>query len=129
VFLFAASSECRALELIAIVTPDRARELGLEIRSHPAGPDAVTVELAFDVKGELQNYRRVELEIRDGKKLLLSSTLREERPKPGRVVVSFYADRGHLDNVTLKVVTENSPLERVGHVVRVGEFVGVGKGG
>jgi hypothetical protein len=66
VFLAATSSLCSALESIEFVTPARAKELGLEVRAHAAGPQAVRIELEFEAKGELQNYSRVAFEMYDG---------------------------------------------------------------
>jgi hypothetical protein len=123
--LFIVPSPCRAFEEIEIVTKERAKALGLEIRSNAAGPDAVRVELEFAVNGELKNYNRVALEMYDGDKLLLSSTLKEEESKPGHVVVSFAASRAKLDKISLKVVTFDGT--RVGHVISVKDFVDLGK--
>ncbi|MGI8980265.1 MAG: hypothetical protein ACR2FY_13650 [Pirellulaceae bacterium] len=120
-------SLCCALESIEYVTKERATALGLEIRSHAAGPDAVLVELEFETKGELKEYSRVALEMHDGERLLLSSTLREEKSPPGRVVVSFAAERTMQDKFTLKVVTQHSPRTRTGHVLRIKEFVDLEK--
>ena len=115
---------CCALEDIEIVTQERAKALGLEIKANAAGPDAVRVVLEFETKGELKNYSRVALEIHDGERLVSSSTLREEKEVPGRVIVSFAADRTRLDQFTLKVVTQESPRTRTGHVLRMTEFLG-----
>ena len=123
-FLLAATpSLCYALEGIEFVTPERAKELGLEVRYNAAGPDAVRVVLQFETKGELKDYSRVALEIHVGEKLVASSTLREEKGEPGHVVVSFAADRARLDQFTLKVVTQVSPRTRTGHILRMKEFV------
>jgi len=127
IFLAATASLSLALEGIEIVTPARAKELGLEIRANAAGPDAVRVELEFEVKGELQNYSRVALEIHDAEKLVSTSTLREDPSRPGRILVNFAADRAALNKFTLKVVTQESPRSRVGHVLRVHEFVDLAK--
>ena len=125
--LVATSSLCYALESIEFVTKERAKELGLEIRAHAAGPDAVRVELEFETKGELKDYSRVALEMQDEGKLLLTSTLREDKSPPGRVVVSFAADRAKLDKITLKVVVQYSARTRTGHVLKVKEFVDLEK--
>ena len=127
VLLAPAPSLCWALEDIEIVTQERAKELGLEIKSNAAGPDAVQVVLEFETKGELKNYSRVALEIHVGEKFVASSTLREEKGEPGRVVVSFAADRARLDQFTMKVVTQESPRTRTGHVLRMKEFVDLTK--
>lgn len=129
-FLLAATpSLCCALEEIELVTQERAKELGLEIKSSAAGPDHVVVLLEFETKGELKDYSLVVLEMREEEKLLLQSTLGEEKSQPGRVVVRFYADRNKLDKLTMKVVVEYSDggAGRVGHVLRVKEFVDLKK--
>jgi hypothetical protein len=108
---------------IEFVTKERAKELGMEIRSNPAGPDAVRVVLEFDVKGELKNFTRVDLEIHEAGKLQLSSSLRDESAKPGHVAVSFAADRAKLDQLTLRVVTQSAPRTMTGHDLRVKDFV------
>ena len=117
-----------ALESIEPVSKERAKELGLEIRSHAAGPGLVRVELEFETKDELKSFSRADLEIRDGDKLLVSSTLREDRPGPGRVVVSFAADRADLGKITLKVVAQPGERTRIGYEVRAKDFVDAGIG-
>ena len=78
VLLVVAPSWSYALESIEIVTKERAKALGLEIRSNAAGPDAVRIELEFAIQGELKDYHRVALELHNGEKLLatLSRCLR-----------------------------------------------------
>lgn len=122
--LFAATpGVCSAMMSIELVTKDRAKALGREVRSSAAGPDTVRVELELETTGELKNYSRVDLELHDGGKLLCASTLTEERPKPGRVVVGFAADRAKLDKFTLRVVVQNGARQRIGYDIQVKEFV------
>src|SRR6266550_6413842 len=126
-FLLAlAASPCFAMMSIASVSPARAKELGMEIRSQPAGPDAVRVELELETRGELKYFNRVDLEIRDGGKLLISSALMpENRSKPGHVVVVFTAARAQLDKITLMVVVGD--FGDVGYALRVKDFVDLKK--
>ena len=114
---------CFALMNLEDVTADRAKALGLEVRSNAAGPDAVRVELEFEIKGELKDFSRVDLIMQDGGTLLLHSTLQPEPSKPGHVVVGFAADRSQLDKLVLRVVTQTSKRSRVGHDLQVKEFV------
>src|SRR5436190_13729534 len=74
--LFLTPSVCLAVADIETVSKDRAKELGLEVRANAAGSDTVRVELEFEAKS-LPSYSRVDLDIRDGGKLLLSCSLRE----------------------------------------------------
>lgn len=123
----AVPSLCFAMMSIDLVSPKRAKQLGMEIRSNAAGPDAVRVELEFKPEGELKNYSRVDLEMHQDGKLLMTSVLREDRTKPGRVVVSFAADRGNLDKITMRVVTQSAPRDMTGYELRMKDFVDLKK--
>lgn len=89
VFLLMAPGWSPAMNSVEILSKPRAKELGLEIRSRAAGPDAVWVELEFALKGDLKDITHVDLEMWAGKTLLLSTLLRDRRPVPGRVAVGF----------------------------------------
>jgi len=125
--LLLSSTPCLALIEIADVNKDRARELELEIRAQPSGPDAVRIELEFPTKGELKGFSRVNLEISDGKKLLLSSSLLPEKDsKPGRILVNFTSDRAQLDKLSLMVMVGEFD-GRTGYLIRVKDFVDLSK--
>jgi hypothetical protein len=126
VLLAVAPNRSYALELIDTVTTERAKALGLQFRAEASGPDAVRVWLEFEKQGELERYLYVVLEVKDGEKLLSDSELRERKSRPGRVVVSFVADRAKLAQFTLRVVEQTS-ASRVGHVMRVKDFVDLDK--
>jgi hypothetical protein len=96
-------SRCFAAWDLAIVDKQLAKELDMEIRSTAAGPKHVLVELDFKADGSLKAYNRVELRIGERDEPLLTATLKEDKSKPGRVVVSIYASRTQLDKITLRV--------------------------
>jgi hypothetical protein len=99
----------------------------MEIRAQPSGPDAVRVELEFPVKGELKGFSRVNLDISDGKKLLLSSSLLPEKEaKPGRILVNFTADRSQLDKINLMVIVGEFD-GRTGYLIRLKDFIDLTK--
>src|SRR5690348_15789803 len=89
VILVVAPSPCFALWGIAPVSEDGAKELGMQVRSEPAGPNHVRVELEFKSEGKLKDFSRVDLRIGEGDNPPVTAPLREDRSKPGRVVVSF----------------------------------------
>ena len=122
--LLVAPSPCFALWLIAPVSKERAKELGMEVRSTAAGPDQVRVELEFKVEGKLKNFSRVDLWFGEGE---LTAPLQEDRSKPGRVVVSFHADRAQLDKINLRVMVLESDGGSA-YVLRVKDFVEPKKG-
>jgi hypothetical protein len=119
------ASPCFGMISIVDVSKERAKEMGMEVRALGAGPEGVWVEVEFELKGELKSFNRVNLEISDGKKLVLSSALLpEERAKPGHVLVVFTAGRAQLDKINLTVVVG---IGDVGYGVRVKEFVDLAK--
>jgi hypothetical protein len=115
--LLVTPGRCFALWGYAHVSKERAKELGMEVRSTAAGPDQVRLELEFKIEGKLkdfipggkfEDYSGVELRIGEGKNPLVTAPLREDRSKPGRVVVRFTADRAQLEKLKLCVfVTES----------------------
>jgi hypothetical protein len=105
--LLVAHSPCFAAWDVEIVSKERAKELDMEVRS-TAGPKHVRVELEFKVEGPLKNFSRVDLRIGEGDNLAVTAPLQEDRSKPGRIVVSFSADRAHLDKINLRVMVSES---------------------
>ncbi len=104
VLFVAAPSRCFALWGIAPVSKEKAKDMGMEVRSNATGPNHVIFELEFKIEGELKKFSRVDLRFGQGNNPPLTVSLREDRSKPGRVAVSFTADRAHVDKITLWIM-------------------------
>lgn len=122
VVLVAAPSPCFALWGLVPVSKETAKEMGMEVRSAAAGPAHVRVELEFKAEGKLKGFNRVDLRFGEGDNPPLTASLKEEQAKPGRVVVSFTADRARLDKIGLWVMVPGA-LGGMVYVVRVTDFV------
>jgi hypothetical protein len=135
VMLLVAPSPCFALWVHRTVTKDGAKELGMEVRSEPAGPNQVRVELEFKTEGKFEkfspegkfsSYCGVELRIGEGEDPLVTAPLREDRSKPGqepgRVLFSFTADRAQLEKLRLRVFAPESDGGTI-YDLRVKDFV------
>jgi hypothetical protein len=126
--LVVAPSPCFALWSFGPVSKEQAKEMGMEIRSRTNSATELTVELEIKAEGTLKDfsrpdhYGRVELQIKEGETTQVSATLKEDRSKPGRVVVSFAADHAQLDRITLRVWVYQG-LGGVIHEFQVREFV------
>jgi hypothetical protein len=103
----------------------------MEVRTTANGPNHVIVQLEFKTKGKFQEFSpegkfkdhsRVELRIGEGDNPPVTAPLREDRSKPGRVVVSFTADRTQLDKLKLWVVVPE-PDGRTIYDLRTKDFV------
>jgi len=96
--------------------------MGMEIRPTAVGPNHVRVELEFKPEGNLKDFSSVDLRIGEGDNPPVTAPLREDRSKPGRVVVSFTADHAQLDKLKLWVMVPES-LGGTIYDLRVKDFV------
>ena len=102
--LLVAPSPCFALWDIVDVSTDQSKQLGMEVRSEAAGLNHIRVELEFKIEGTFKDFSSVDLRIGGGDNPPVTAPLREDRSKPGRVVVRFTADRGQLEKIKLWVM-------------------------
>jgi hypothetical protein len=125
VLLGAAPNRSFASWDVETVSKVRAKELGMDVRSTAAGPNHAQVELEFKAEGELKHFSQVDLRFGQGDNLVVAAALREDRSKPGRVVVSFTADLTQLDKLTLrvKVPFRDGGAGGTVHEIRVKDFV------
>jgi hypothetical protein len=129
VVLIVAPGRCFALTQHTPVSKERAKEMGIEVRSTEAGADQVRVELEFTAEGLLKedraaqfNFSRVDLRLGERDNPSLTAPLQEDRSNPGRVVVRFNADRGQLDKINLWVYVPGSGGTTI-YQLRVKDFV------
>src|SRR5436190_4469528 len=123
--LMAGSSQCFALREIAPLSKEEAKGMGIEVRAHPAGPDAALVELEFKPEGKLKQFSHVELTMTEGEKsFVFSAGLRETRSSSGSVVVTFTGSRAYLEKTIVSVVLRD-PGEDGDHTyeLRMKDFV------
>jgi hypothetical protein len=141
--LLVSPGRCFALWVIAPVSKVGAKKLGMEFRATAAGNNQVRVELEFKTEGKFKEFSPegklkkgsgVELRIGEGDNPRLfgslasvTAQLKEDRSKPGRVVVSFLADRAQLDKINLWVMAPESD-GGTAYVLRVKDFVEPEKG-
>jgi hypothetical protein len=104
--LGAATSPCSALISIHSVTAQEVKDWKIDVRALPAGPDDVRIEVEFAPESQFKDYRRVDFRmIGDDGKMLAVTSLKEERTKDGRVLVSFATNRENLGKIAIWVVT------------------------
>jgi hypothetical protein len=120
IFFAIAPRPCFALWEIAPVDTEQAKKMGIEIRSIGAGPNDVRIEMEFKPEGELKNLDRVDLRL--GGDSGVTAPLKEDRSKPGRVIVSFSASKAQLDKIDLWIMVPES-LGGVIYEIRIKDFV------
>ncbi len=130
--LLVAPGRCFALWSRMSVSKEEAKQMGIEVRSTEAGANQVRVELEFKTEGALKRFTEgtnfgIQLRVGDGDNPSLTVNLKEDRSKPGQIVVGFTADRAQLDKLALCVYM---PLDAGGQIydLRVKDFIEPKKG-
>jgi hypothetical protein len=122
VLFVAACGTCLAMISVGKVSKERAKELGIELRAKPNGPNEAWIELEFKPEGKLAGFKHVSLEIADGEKFQLGWTpLKDERTSTGSVIVRLMGNRAFLEKVTLRIV--RGDIDAVGDDLRIKDFV------
>lgn len=121
--LFFLADPSHALRSIGIITPKDAKEMSIEVRTTPSGPEAFWLELEFKPEGKLKDYQHVELEIQEGDKTLIAyAALSEKRSNDGKVTVRFMIARAFVEKVTLSIIT-GFPSNYSGNEIRLRDFI------
>ena len=111
-----------ALMSVGVISPERAKEQGIELRARPGGPDHAWIELEFKPEGLFADFSHVSIEVSDGENLELSWTpLKDVRTRRGTVIVRVMGSRTFLERVTLRIV--HGDFGRVGEDLHLNQFV------
>lgn len=126
--LVMASANCLAEMLIADVSKEEAKQMGATIRSRKNGEASVEVRLEFKTTGKFEKFKRVELEIGQGKDQIMSAALLPANPSPGSVTVHFSVNPAYLAKSTVTIVAEgDNPLGGEGYRFKLKDFIDVEK--
>ncbi len=121
----ACPSRCFGLRVIAEVSKEQAKEMGVTLRSRPNGEAGVAVWIEFKAVGGLKNFTHVELRMTSGGKHLVSAPLLATRTED-KVEAYFSADPDQLAGSTLLIAVTDAPRTHVGYEFRVKDFVETG---
>jgi len=121
--LTAASSPCFAMQENMEVSKERAKAMGVAIRSHTNGEAGVKVWIEFKTQGVLKNFARVELEMSAGGKHLVSAPLLASRPTADSVSAYFSADPVYLATSVLTIVAQDGERTRIGYRLKLRDFI------
>lgn len=124
--LTAASSTCLAVWDIELVSPQRAKELQIDVCAVASDATHVRIRLDFKPVKELKGYEGVEMIFDRERKLIVSAPLREDRSKSGHVVCEVTVDRTQLENLTFRISARPAPtaVGGVAYDLPVKDFVG-----
>ena len=121
--LVAAAGQCFAMLAIEDVSTNRAKELGVTIRTNMNGQAGIQVQMEFKTDGELKKITYVELQIGDGENRIMSAPLLVSYPSPGRVAVRFSVYPAYLSKCRLTIAVYGGPKGDWGYRFKVKEFI------
>ncbi len=121
--LMAAAIPCPALQHNMDVSAEKARELGVTLRSSLNGESGVAVWIEFKTVGALANFMRVDLDISVDGKRLVDAPLEATRPTADSVSARFSADPARLANSVLTIVVNDATRTRIGYQFKVKDFI------
>ena len=117
-----ASANCLAEMLIADVSKEEAKQMGVTIGSRKNGEASVEVRLEFKTTGKFEKFKRVELEIGKGQNQIMSAPLLPTYPNPGSISVRFSVNPAYIADSTLMIVVD-AALGGEGYRLKVKDFL------
>jgi len=125
-FFTLAPTPCFAIWDVLIVSKQEAKELGFDVRA-TAGKKYTQVTLEFSADGKLKDFTQINMKLGKGDDLIVSAPLREDRSKPGRILVGVTLGHTQLDKLALTVMVpyRDGGLGGVAYELRVKDLVDV----
>jgi hypothetical protein len=129
--LLTAAPPSPAMISVGNLSPEQARELGIEMKSRGNGDAGVKVWIEFKKEGFLKAFTYAELRMADAEGKHLVSARLEPNPvvhgQPEDLVsVAFSADPSQLAKCSFLVVAYGSSRGDVGYYLKVSDFLGLG---
>ncbi|MGV3719308.1 MAG: hypothetical protein ACO1SX_00240 [Actinomycetota bacterium] len=120
------AERCSALILLTDVTPEKANELGITVRSRTREND-VWVQMEFKTTGPMKNFKWADLEVKQGGKHLVTVPILPRKPANDSPEESkqlaFYIDPAALPNAAVTVVVYDAPLTGTGYRFKMKDFL------
>ncbi len=104
----AAAGPCFALIGVHEVSPAKAKELGITIRTERTGP-SIYVWIEFKAEGALKDYTQAHLSMTDGDRSL-AVTLDPKKQPDGKVAVFFSAAPATVPKCTIMILVRDGSL-------------------
>ena len=123
VALLEETSPCFGETGIAYISKNRAKELGVAIRSHKNGDAGVKVWIEFKIQGEMKEFAGAELRMAAEGKHLVSAPLLISRPTADSVSVNFSAAPAYLGESEFWIYVDDVPKGGTAYQFKIRDFV------
>lgn len=115
-----------AMSEITDASKERAKELGITVRSRLRASHDVWVQVEFKTSGQMKEFRYADLEVTQGRKRLILASLQPRKPAidspADRKLLEFYIDPAALPNSTVTIFVYNEPMSGIGYRLQMKDF-------
>jgi hypothetical protein len=116
-----------AMASVGDVSKERAKELGITVRSQPSANHDLWVQVEFKTIGAMKEFKWADLEVMQGGKRLVTAALlprkRTLESPPESKMLEFYIDPAALADTTVTIFVYNVPLSGIGYRLKMKEFL------
>ena len=121
-------SPASAMISVGTLSPEKAKEMGITMKSHPNGDHGIKVWLEFKKEGFMKDLNYTRFQVNDTKGKHRFSTMLHPHPvvqgQPKDLhTVSFSAQKEALKNCTFMIVAYGSLRGGVGYILKVSDFL------
>lgn len=117
-----AAERCSALAVIQPVAQDKAKELGITVRSQPSANDDLIVIVEFKKQGEMREFRWADLELSRNGKRVISSAIQPRTTDKDTVRLDLYMDPAAVPDTSVTIFVYNQPRGGIGYRLKLKDF-------
>jgi hypothetical protein len=112
-----------ALAVIQDVSPDKAKALGITVRSQLSANDDLMVIVEFKKQGDMKEFRWADMELSRNGKRVISSAIQPLSTDKDTVRLDLYMDPAAIADTMVTVFVYNEPRSGVGYRLRLKDFL------
>lgn len=117
------SAHCLADYLVADVSREQAKELGITVHTQPSANRDLRVDVEFHASGRMKAFRWADLELTHNGKRLVTAALMARKPILGRAAdttrLEFYLDPAALPDTTITLFVADQELGGTGYRLKM----------
>jgi hypothetical protein len=121
--LGAFARQSSALAVIQPVAAEKAKELGITVRSQPSANDDLMVIVEFKKQGDMREFRWADMELSRNGKRVISSAIQPRTTDKDTVRLDLYMDPDAVKDTSVTIFVYNEPRSGVGYRLTLKDFL------
>ena len=112
-----------ALAEILDVSPDKAKQLGITVRSQPSANDDLMVIVEFKKQGDMKEFRWADMELSRNGKRVISSAIQPRNTDKDTVRLDLYMDPAAIPDTSVTIFVYSQPRSGIGYRLKLKDFL------